>query len=88
MNSLNDSKKITDDIKHKLLSAKMLEERIEENRKNFKPVAIQGAKLYFTVQELSKLDPMYQFSMKWFRELFLRSFTVSEKVKDIKSRVR
>jgi len=31
---------------------------------------------------------MYQFSMKYFRELFVHSFTVSEKGKDTKSRVR
>ena len=49
VNSLNDSKKITDDIKHKLHSAKMIEERIEENRRLFKPVAVQGAKLYFAL---------------------------------------
>lgn len=49
MNSLNDSKKITDDIKHKLASAKLIEEKIEENRRIFKPIASQAAKLYFVV---------------------------------------
>jgi dynein heavy chain len=47
-----------------------------------------AAKLYFALQEMSQLDPMYQFSMKYFRELFVKSFTVSEKGKDTKSRVR
>lgn len=59
VNSLNESKKITDDIKQKLSSAKLLEERIEENRKNYKPVADHGAKLYFCMEELIQLDPMY-----------------------------
>jgi hypothetical protein len=49
VNSLNESKKITDDIKIKLKSAKHIEERIEENRKNYKPVGEHGAKLYFAV---------------------------------------
>ncbi len=32
---------------------------------------------------------MYQFSMKWFRDLFITSFTYSpEKIKDIKGRVK
>jgi hypothetical protein len=31
----------------KLTSAKHIEDRIEENRKNYKPVAEHGAKLYF-----------------------------------------
>jgi dynein heavy chain len=51
-------------------------------------VAVMAAKLYFALQEMSQLDPMYQFSMKYFRELFVKSFTVSEKGKDTKSRVR
>ncbi len=37
---------------------------------------------------MAQLDPMYQFSMKYYRELFIKSFTVGEKVKEIKSRVR
>lgn len=88
VNSLNESKKITDDIKQKLATSKIIEERIEENRKNYKPVAEHGAKLYFCIQELSVLDPMYQFSMKWYRDLFEKSFTYSEKVKDTKGRVK
>lgn len=47
-----------------------------------------AAKLYFALQEISALDPMYQFSMKYFRELFIKSFSVTEKVKDTKGRVR
>ena len=85
---MNESKKITDDIKQKLASARLIEERIEENRKNYKCVAEHGAKLYFCVQELAALDPMYQFSMRWFRELLEKSFGYSEKVKDTKGRVK
>lgn len=48
VNSLNESKKITDDIKMKLSSAKHVEERIEENRKNYMPVSKHASILYFT----------------------------------------
>lgn len=88
VNSLNESKKITDDIKHKLQSAKLVEDRIEENRRHFKPVAVLAAKLYFALQEMAQLDPMYQFSMKYYREIFFKSFTIGDKVKEIKGRVR
>jgi dynein heavy chain len=70
LNSLNESKKITADITRKLKSAKHLQDKIENSRKAFKPVAVHGAKLFFVVQSLKELDPMYDFSMKWFRELF------------------
>lgn len=59
VNSLNDSKQITDDINEKLKTAKVIEERIEENRKHYFSVAEHAAKLYFCVSELPQLDPMY-----------------------------
>jgi hypothetical protein len=46
---LEASKQITNDINHKLLKAKHIGDRIEENRKIFKHVAENGAILYFTV---------------------------------------
>lgn len=76
VNTLEESKTITQDITHKLTVAKHMEDRIEENRKIFKPVAQHGARLYFAVQDLHMLDPMYVFSMKWFRDLFLQTFKV------------
>jgi dynein heavy chain len=49
VNSLNDSKKITDDINHKLSSAKILSDRIEDLRRSYRPVAVHGARLFFLV---------------------------------------
>ena len=43
----------------KLKSAKAVEERIEENRNNYFPVAKLGTVLFFCVQNLNVLDPMY-----------------------------
>ena len=70
VNKLEESKTITQDINNKLQVAKHIEDRIEENRKIFKPVAQHGARLYFAIQDLAMLDPMYVFSMKWFSALF------------------
>lgn len=41
-------------------------------------MAVNGARLYFAVQTLAALDPMYQFSMAWFRELFRESLALQE----------
>ena len=78
VNKLEDSKQLTNDINHKLSVAKHIEDRIEENRKIFKPVASHGARLYFAVQDLPTLDPMYHFSMRWFRELFNQTFQTDD----------
>jgi dynein heavy chain len=76
VNKLESSKQLTNEINHKLNVARHIEERIEENRKIFKPVAEHGARLYFAVQDLPLLDPMYQFSMKWFKDLFDSCFVI------------
>jgi len=57
---------VTEDIGIKLMIAQQVEQRIEDSRRIFKPVASQGVRLYFAVQDLAILDPMYKFSMKWF----------------------
>lgn len=76
--SLDSSKRLTDDITHKLEAARHLSARIEAARKAFRPVAVHGARLFFAVQSLPALDPLYQFSMSWFRELFKESLVLGE----------
>lgn len=49
VHSLDESKRITDDITHKLAAATHLSERIEASRKAFRPVAVHGARLFFAV---------------------------------------
>ena len=72
--TLNSSKEKNQDIEKKLKQAKNNEEKIKEFRERFKNTAKQGARLYFAVQDLKVLDPMYHFSMSWFRGLFQISF--------------
>ena len=35
----------------------------------YAPVAYRAAVLYFIVQDLQKLNPMYKFSLGWFKDL-------------------
>jgi hypothetical protein len=47
--TLDESKKITDDISLKLSLAGQLVQRIEDSRKAYRPVAVHGARLFFAV---------------------------------------
>lgn len=85
---MNESKQITDEINKKLEKAKDIEERIEETRKHYYTVAQHATKLYFCIEQMAALDPMYQFSMKWFRENYVKSFSYSERIKDSKGRIK
>jgi hypothetical protein len=59
VNTMEESKKITNDITNKLSAARYIEERIEENRKMLKPVAQLASRLFFAVKSLSAIEPMY-----------------------------
>ena len=48
-----------------------VEETINESRSAYIPVAIRGTVLYFVISELALIDPMYQFSLAYFKKLFL-----------------
>jgi dynein heavy chain, axonemal len=72
------SSKTTIEITARLENAKNIEKKIDDSRKIFKPVANQGARLYFALQDISVLDPMYRYSMNWFQDLFLRPFQERE----------
>lgn len=87
IHSLNESKKITEDIFFKLESAKVVEERIEHHREHYFPFAKNATTLFFTISDLNKLDPMYQYSLKWFTTLFIKSFSIGEKKLSIVERV-
>ena len=46
----------------------------------FRPVGRQASVLYFVLADLNKIDPMYQFSLEWYKKLFKKSI---EKSRDI-----
>jgi dynein heavy chain len=47
-------------------------------RDNFKPVAKRVSKYFFCLSDMSHIDPMYQYSLKWYEMIFQRSLEKSE----------
>lgn len=47
-------------------------------RDNFKPVAKRVARYFFCLSDMSNIDPMYQYSLKWYEMIFQRSLEKSE----------
>lgn len=56
-------------IKHRLEEAESTELMINNARERYRPVATQGSVLYFVIASLSEIDPMYQFSLKYFKQV-------------------
>jgi len=44
-------------------------------------VAFRAAVLYFAVQDLSKINNMYAFSLSWFKEIFIKSLEITNALK-------
>ena len=44
--------------------------QIDEARLGYKPVARHAAVLFFCISELANIEPMYQYSLAWFVNLF------------------
>jgi len=52
--------------------------KINDSRENFRPVGKKAAALYFVLFDMNMVDPMYQFSLKWYKTLFVRSIKDSK----------
>ena len=70
INTLNDSKTTSGAIGVRLEQAEKTEASITEARDKYKPVAIRGSVLFFAIADLGLVDPMYQYSLKYFKKLF------------------
>ncbi|XP_062957128.1 dynein axonemal heavy chain 11 [Cynocephalus volans] len=75
------------EIEHKVIEAKENESRINEARECYRPVAARASLLYFVINDLRKINPIYQFSLKAFNMLFHRAIEQADKVEDTQGRI-
>merc|ERR1711871_307221 len=88
ISTLGASKKTSNDIKVKLEEAQVTEKEIDDTRLQYLPSATRGAILYFCISDLTRIDPMYQYSLQWFTEsIFTFSVINSEPADTISQRV-
>lgn len=64
MENLETTKKTATDIEKKVIEAKNTEKKINEARENYRPAAARASLLYFILNDLEKINPLYQFSLK------------------------
>lgn len=68
--TLNESKDTAIVVASRLMDAEKTEEAITIEREKYRPLASRGAVLFFVVISLSEIDPMYQFSLRYFSKVF------------------
>jgi dynein heavy chain len=85
--TLGASKETSEEIQKKVAIAEQTEIDIDITRNKYVPVAVQTRILFFCITELATIDPMYQYSLNWFMNLFISAIGHSEKSDDVAKRV-
>lgn len=85
---LDDSKVLSQQLKVKQIEAVETEKTIDSFRYNYRPVACHSTVLYYTVIDLSNINPLYQYSLQWYTNLFVQSIESANKSKDLNRRLK
>jgi dynein heavy chain len=87
INTLADAKVTSNEINIKLKEAEETEKQIDETRSKYIPVAYSAMIQYFCISSMSVIDPMYQYSLTWFQELFRNGIGNTESSPDFEVRM-
>ena len=79
VNTLSASKVTSNKIAEKVEVAKRVKANIDTKRMGFVPIARRAASMFFCINSLSNIDPMYQWSMQFFTDLFLLAISKAPK---------
>lgn len=74
-------------ISGRLEESEQTEHEISSAREKYRVVATRGSTMYFVVAALADIDPMYQYSLKYFSQLFNTCIEQSSKSTDLQTRL-
>uniref|UniRef100_A0A3B4YI13 Dynein axonemal heavy chain 11 n=1 Tax=Seriola lalandi dorsalis TaxID=1841481 RepID=A0A3B4YI13_SERLL len=84
---LENTKTTAAHIQYKVVEARENETKINEARELYRPAAERASLLFFIISDLSKINPMYQFSLKSFNSVFNKAMDRAEWDEDVRTRV-
>ncbi|CAO2583044.1 Dynein axonemal heavy chain 3 [Lemmus lemmus] len=84
---LSSSKVLSEEISEKQKIASVTETQIDETRMGYKPVALHSATIFFCISDLAHIEPMYQYSLTWFINLYVQSLANSAKSEELELRI-
>ncbi|XP_057571174.1 dynein axonemal heavy chain 17 [Hippopotamus amphibius kiboko] len=85
--NLETTKHTAREIEEKVQEAKITEVKINEARENYRPAAERASLLYFILNDLNKINPIYQFSLKAFNVVFEKAIQKTAPADEVKQRV-
>ncbi|PZC72710.1 hypothetical protein B5X24_HaOG210724 [Helicoverpa armigera] len=85
--TLQTSQRTSLDVKEALITSQVTEKEIDTARAGYVPVAVRASVLFFALNDLSRIDPMYQFSLDAYIDLFTYSIDRSPKAGELEDRI-
>ncbi|CAN0131382.1 unnamed protein product [Bubo scandiacus] len=85
---LSSSKVLANEISEKQAVAEETEKKIDATRMGYRPIAIHSSILFFSIADLASIEPMYQYSLMWFINLFIMSIDNSEQSEVLQTRLK
>jgi dynein heavy chain len=87
INTLQQSKVTSSMINKRVAEAEETNVSIATAREGYRIVATRGSLLYFVIADLPQMDPMYQYSLEYFKKLFNYCIDSAEKSEDLDKRL-
>jgi len=88
IDALDESGKMKTEIQAKMEEASITEKETDAAREEYRPCAYRSQLLFFCVGDLGNVDPMYQYSLGWFKNTFLSSIVQSQRADTVLERMR
>ncbi|XP_053328214.1 dynein axonemal heavy chain 7 [Spea bombifrons] len=85
---LSSSKALANEISEKQAVAEATEKKIDATRMGYRPISVHSSILFFSIADLANIEPMYQYSLTWFINLFIMSIDHSEKSEHLEKRLQ
>ena len=85
--NLENTKFTANGIEEKVIESKITATKIDEARELYRLAAARASLIYFIMNDLYKIHPMYQFSLKAFKVVFSKAMDRAEPTEEVKSRV-
>ncbi|XP_055959532.1 dynein axonemal heavy chain 2-like, partial [Patella vulgata] len=88
VNTLQTSKTTSQEVSEQLQISEQTEAKIDAAREGYRPCAQRASILFFVLNDMSRIDPMYQFSLDAYIELFILSIEKSQRSSKLEERIQ
>jgi dynein heavy chain len=79
---LKESKTTSERIQKESTESEKSTDEINRKRDSFRSIAIRGSVLYFVIDEIGRIDPMYKYSLQYIKKLFNTAIELTQKLPD------